>query len=122
MKLGVGDHTESETRVVRKYMTSERNQMTSCMGVRIGEVVPGKSDSGVRKSDSEMMVTGARDRDISTSNKTAKHAPFCPSSSSSSLQACYVSRFPVAIILWPYVRNASLEPGQALQPIISGSR
>ena len=35
---------------------------------------------------------------------------------------CYVSRFPVAIILWPYVRNSSLEPRQTLQPITSGSR
>ena len=35
---------------------------------------------------------------------------------------CYVSRVPVAIILWPYVCNSSLEPGQTLQPIISGSR
>ena len=63
MKLGVGNYTESETRVVQKYMTSEWNQMTSRTGVRIGEGVPGNSDSGFRKSDSESMVTGARDRD-----------------------------------------------------------
>ena len=50
----------------RSDTTSERDQMTSCKGVRIGEGVPGRSDSGVHRSDSEKMVTGARDRDIGT--------------------------------------------------------
>ena len=35
---------------------------------------------------------------------------------------CYVARFSITRILWPYVCNSSLEPRQTLQPITSGSR